>query len=312
MKYDDPGVDVQDHTWDLVERCWEHRPLERMTISDVLRSLEYWNRGWNGPAIQLIESTIAEWVFDKEGHYLCWIENSGLARTTYIMRSVAEICAREGRLAASIFFTPGPAPSAFFQSVIEQLAQYIPTSEPLIRQAILDEPSLLTPTSTDELQELLLKLIVYPMVTLKGTIPPKVIVVDALELCEDIQRSGTTWFTVEILIQSIVWLAESLHRNQLPLRICLASKAKLHRKAKRGIPKFQTEARSLYLYEHGLLDSTRDCEDCNTLMKDQSHCLYSQYGPSCVPSPPRAHSSSPYIVWSPATYKAPCSLRPMV
>lgn len=311
MKYDDSGVTVQDHTWDLVERCWEHRPLERMTISDVLRSLENWNRGWDGPTIQLIESTIAEWVFDKEGHYLCWIENSGLARTTYIMRSVAEICAREGRLATSIFFTPGPAPNAFFQSVTEQLVQYIPTSEPLIRQAILDEPSLLSPTSTDELQELLLKLIVYPMVALKGTIPPKVIVVDALELCEDIQGSGTTWFTVEILIQSLVWLAESLHRNQLPLRICIASKAKLHRKAKRGIPKFQTEARSLYLYEYGLLDSTRDCEYYGPLMKVLSHCLHSQHGPSCVRSLPRAHSSSPHIVWNLATPKARCSSLPM-
>ncbi|KAF9469341.1 kinase-like domain-containing protein [Collybia nuda] len=258
VEYNDPGVIVEDYMWDMVERCWEHHPSERMTITDVLRNLENWNRGWNNSTIQLIESTIAQWVFDKGGHYLCWIENSGSARTTLIARLVAEICAREGRLAASIFFTLGPAPNAFFQSVLEQLVQYIPTSEPLIRQFVLEEPSLLSPTSTDELQELLLKLIVYPMIALKGTIPPKVIVVDALELCGDIQGSEATWFTVEILIQSIVWLAESLHRNQLPLRICLTSKADLHRKAKRGIPKFQTEARSLYLYEHSLLDSTRD------------------------------------------------------
>jgi hypothetical protein len=266
VEYDDSGVNVQDYVWDLVERCWQHQPLDRMTIADVLRNIEHWNRGWDGPTIQLVESTVAHWLFDKQGHFLCWIENSGLARTTYVARTVAELCAREGRLAASVFFTPGPTPGTFFQSIAEQLMRYIPTSEPLIRKVILDEPSLLSPTSTDELQELLLKLIIYPMTMLVGTIPPKVVVVDALELCEA-RENGRAWFTLEILIQAIVWLAENLHRNQLPLRICLTSKANLHRKAKRGIPKFQTEARSLYLYEYGLLDSTTDSTCCGPLLE---------------------------------------------
>lgn len=96
------------------------------------------------------------------------------------------------------------------------------------------------------------------MITLVGTIPNKVIVVDSLDLCEEDSEIGSSWLTVETLIQAIVWLAESLHRNQLPLQIFVTSQPHLHRKAKRTIPKFHTEAKSLYLYPHGLLDSVTD------------------------------------------------------
>ena len=257
---DDPGVEIQDDLWEMIERCWEHQPSHRITISEVLRIFENWNRGWDHVTVKLVENPVAQWIFDNQGNHLCWVENSSLARTTYIASAIAELCVREGRLAASIFFARGPNPLEFFPRIINQIARHIPAVEPLIRKATRDDPLLLSPSSSDELQNLLLRTIVEPLSTLTGTIPPKVIVIDSLDLCQEATSVEDPWLTVEILIQAIVWLAEVLHRNNVPLQIIVASHPHLHREAKRGLPKFHTEARSLYLHPHGISDSLTDGE----------------------------------------------------
>jgi len=253
-------VEIRDDLWEIIERCWEHQPSHRIAISEVLRIFDNWNRGWDHVAVKLVEISVAQWIFDNQGNHLCWVENSSLARTTYIASTIAELCVREGRLAASIFFARGPNPLEFFPRIINQIARNIPAVEPLIRMATRDDPLLLSPSSSDELQNLLLKTIVEPLSTLTGTIPPKVIVIDSLDLCQEASDVEDPWLTVEILIQAIVWLAEGLHRNKVPLQIIVTSHPHLHREAKRGLPKFHTEARSLYLYPHGMLDSLTDGE----------------------------------------------------
>jgi hypothetical protein len=256
--YDDPGIEIRADLWDLIEQCWEHQPLDRISITDVLQTFEKWNRGWDRNAIKLVETAVAHWIFDNQGYHLCWIENSNMARTTYIASTVAELCVREGRLAASIFFARGPSPMDFFPRIINQIARNIPAAEPSIRRTIREQPSILIPHSGDELQDLVLRAIVEPLEALTGTMVPKVIVIDSLELCEGPSDEGNQWLTVEILIQAIVWLAEVLHRNQIPLQIIVSSPPRLHREAKRGLPKFLNEVRSLYLYPIGLLDSVTD------------------------------------------------------
>lgn len=241
--------------WDMIQRCWEHRPLNRISMDDVLRMFEDWNRGWGLTTIKLIETSIAQWIFDNRGYHLCWIENSSSARSTHIASVIAELCSREGRLGASIFFARGLTPMDFFPKILDQIARHVSAAEPLIRSAIRQDPLILSPNSTDELQKLLLRTIIQPMSPLTGTIPPKVIVVDCLDLCEEASEIEGSWLTVEILVQAIVWLAESLHRDQVPLQIIVTSHPSLHRNAKRGLPKFKTEGRSLYLHEYGLLDS---------------------------------------------------------
>lgn len=234
--HDDPGVEIRDDLWDLIQRCWEHQPLDRPSINDVLRMFENWNRGWGNDVIRQVKNSVADWVFKDRGQHLCWVENSGQARTTCISSVIAELCAREGRLAASIFFTRrGPNPVDFFPKLAERLAHRNPMIEPMIRDTIRQDPSLLSPNSTDELQNFLMKTIVQPMLTLTGNPPPKVVVIDSLDLCEEVYEMEGSWLTVEVVVQAIIWLGEALHRRQAPLQIFMTSLPSLHRKAKQNI-----------------------------------------------------------------------------
>ncbi|KAG6832065.1 hypothetical protein H0H92_005487 [Tricholoma furcatifolium] len=147
----------------------------------------------------------------------------------------------------------------FFPKIIDQIVHHFPSCETFVRTALREEPSLLSPTSTDELQQLLLKAIIFPMMTLGDTMTPKVIVVDALDFDEGLRDS--TWLTMDILMQAIIWLAESMHSNSVPLQIFVASHPDLHRRAKRGSHKFNPQTRSLYLHSSGLLDSWTDAWD---------------------------------------------------
>ncbi|KAG6854563.1 hypothetical protein C0991_004899 [Blastosporella zonata] len=257
--HDDTGVELPDDLWHLIDRCWEAQPPNRASISEVAETIGDWHIAWDSKTIQLVENSVAQWIFSNQGNYLCWIENSSRARTTYISRVIANLCAREGKLAASFFFARGQSPMRFFPKLIDQIARHFPSCESFIRGALREEPSLLSPNSADELQQLLLKTIIFPTMTLGDTMTPKVIVVDALDLCEG--SSGSDWLTVEILVQAIIWLAESMHRNSVPLQIFVTSDPELHRRAKRGSHKFNPETRSLYLHPYGLLDSCSDAWD---------------------------------------------------
>ncbi|KAG6820841.1 hypothetical protein H0H93_010668 [Arthromyces matolae] len=253
---DNLGVYISDDLWDLIRHCWEQQPTSRPSIEDVVDTISDWHRAWDGKIVESVENSVAEWIFSNQGHYLCWIENSSNARTSYISRVIANLCAREGKLAASFFFGNNGSPTQFFPQIIEQLASQFPSCESFIRAALREDPSLLSPSSTDELQQLLLKTIIFPMMTLGDAMAPKVIVVDELDLCK--ASSESSWLSAEILVQAIVWLAESMHRNSVPLQILVTSQPDLHRNVKRTSHKFNPEARSLYLYPHGLLDSWTD------------------------------------------------------
>lgn len=187
-----------------------------------------------------------------------------MIKPTLAARAVAEFCGRENRLAASIFFINGlPNTTTFFTRILEQLTEAIPTIGAHVQKVILEDPDILIPKSTDELQELLVKLVIHPLAMATLPITPKVVVLDSLEHCEEFSESGSSWLTIDIVIHALVWLAESLHKNQLPLRLFLVSLAPMHRRAKTNIPKFRSEVRSLYLDPQGLLDSSLD----GTLMR---------------------------------------------
>ncbi|KAG6817812.1 hypothetical protein H0H87_003220 [Tephrocybe sp. NHM501043] len=264
--HDDTGVQISDDLWDLIERCWEAQPTNRASIAEVVDTIGHWHRAWDSKTILMIENSVAQWIFSNQGNYLCWIENSSRARTTYVSRTIANLCAREGKLAASFFFARGQSAMQFFPKLIDQIAHHFPSCETYIRTALREEPSLLSPTSADELQTLLLKTIIFPTMTMGDTMTPKVIVVDALDLCD--HRSESDWLTLEILVQAIIWLAESMHRNAVPLQIFVTSHPDLHRTAKRGSHKFGPETRSLYLHPYGLLDSwTNPWDELRNLAK---------------------------------------------
>ncbi|KAG6910300.1 hypothetical protein DXG01_011697 [Tephrocybe rancida] len=257
--HDGTGVQIPDDLWDVIGRCWEHQPPARASIIEVVETITDWHRAWDTKTIRLVENSVARWVFSNQGNYLCWVENSSRARTTYVSRAIADLCAREGKLAASFFFSRSQSPVQFFPKLIDQIAHHFPSCESFIRMALREDPSLLSPNSADELQQLLLKTIIFPTMTLGDTMTPKVIVIDALDLCEE--PTEPTWITVEILMQAIIWLAESMHRNSVPLQIFVSSHPDLHRRAKRGSHKFNPETRSLYLHPRGLLDSWTDAWD---------------------------------------------------
>ena len=257
---DEVGVVMSDDMWDIVEACWRQNPADRLSITDVVRLMQSWTSGWPVTIRQNVKSIVAQWIFDNRSYHLAWLENSSATPTSYVAQSMAELCAREGRIAASIFFLHGrPDTLSFYPKIANQLTRSIPAAKPLIRKAIGDDPSILSPETFNQLQDSIRKLIVDPLISLSEfSLSNMVIVVDDLELCDNGSDQGSSWLTREMLIQTILSLTEALHKHRLPLQVFVASQPELHRQTKGRIPNFRNEARSLYLHKGGLLDSQLD------------------------------------------------------
>lgn len=120
-----------------------------------------------------------------------------------------------GGLAASFFFDRGSASrskiTGFIPTIAYQLSISVPSTKPLMQSAIQLDPSI--PDQTHQYQ--LKKLVIDPLLTLRELIPPKVIVVDALDQCDG----------EDCVKDLITLLADGCRDNRLPLRFCLTGQA---------------------------------------------------------------------------------------
>jgi hypothetical protein len=128
---------------------------------------------------------IWDWVNDNDGRPMYLLTGAaGLGKST-IAQTLAKDCAGNNKLAASFFFSRGTAQSTSISRVIltlvYQLAVSIPPAQELIKEAFKADPSI--PDKNLAVQ--FTKLIYQPILAVEHLISPMIVIVDALDECED-------------------------------------------------------------------------------------------------------------------------------
>ena len=164
-----------------------------------------------------------DWARKDDRRQICWVKGPAGFGKSAIAQSIAEACDAEGTLAASFFFSRRHAERCstkrFFPTIALQLAKSIPQTKDAIYQALSDDPLLPDEILRNQFQQL----IVEPLMQLKETDTfPSVIVVDALDECDD-----------DALVGEIIYLfTKTLNNCHLRLRVLITSRPQMHIESK--------------------------------------------------------------------------------
>lgn len=160
-----------------------------------------------------VRDSIIEWVAGHGVHDrpICWLRGFAGSGKSAIAQSTAEDFDRMGTLGASFFFGGSIGQTAiagFVPTIAYQLSIYIPQMKDLMERVLELDPSIPEQTRLDQFR----KLIVNPLLTLKKSISPRLIIVDALDQCNENQVKELFFLFVD-----------GCQNKGLPLLFCLTS-----------------------------------------------------------------------------------------
>ncbi|KAE8386476.1 NACHT and WD40 domain protein [Aspergillus alliaceus] len=167
-----------------------------------------------------LRQQIAEWSVTPQGKCIFWLKvMAGTGKST-VSRTVAKSFKEANLLGASFFFKRGEGDRGnaikMFPTITRQLTVNLPQLLPGVRKAINDNPDI----GTKSLREQFNKLLLQPLLSLKSSahqIPTRVIVIDALDECEQDNDIRTI-----LLLLPQLGMASNVH-----LRIFLTSRPEL-------------------------------------------------------------------------------------
>lgn len=162
-----------------------------------------------------IISKIALWAGDDSGKSILWLSGPAGFGKSAIAQTIAEQFAAEGTLAASFFFLRGAGHRSKFSRLLTTLAYQftlsMPTTKPVLERALEGDHSIPYQSIDDQLR----KLIIAPVLAADRPIRPMVIIIDALDECDDFKS----------ITDFIVILAAICSSCQHVLRFLLTSRA---------------------------------------------------------------------------------------
>jgi len=134
------------------------------------------------------ENVIAEimkWIDDAGDRRICWFSGPAGFGKSAIAQTIADRCAAAVTLAASFFFSRGAGDRGRIAGLIltlsYQLTLSVPDTKSTIRDVLQNDPTIPHQSLEDQFQ----KLIVNPVRTLNEPIRTMVVVIDALDECDD-------------------------------------------------------------------------------------------------------------------------------
>ena len=133
---------------------------------------------------QEIIGKILEWTDGNNNQPVCWLNGAAGAGKSAISRTVARLCEESGRLCTGFFFFGGAGRRSTITHFISTIALSIPATRPYIENVLHGDHHILHRSHERQFQ----KLIVEPIRSVTFPDPPMVIVVDALDECNDWQR----------------------------------------------------------------------------------------------------------------------------
>ena len=136
---------------------------------------------------QEVMRIIFEWIDGGSDQPVCWLNGAAGSGKSAIARTVAHRCEASDRLCASFFFFRGAGRRStivhFISTIAYSMALSIPTTRPYIEKVLRRDHHILHRSYECQFQ----KLIIEPICLATLPVQPMVIVVDALDECDDRQ-----------------------------------------------------------------------------------------------------------------------------
>lgn len=196
---------------------------------------------------------IWEWVNDNDGRPICLLTGFGGSGKSTIAQTFAKDCAAYDKLAASFFFSRETAQCSGISKVVltlaYQLAISIPSIRKLVKEALQADPSI--PDKNLGVQ--FTKLIYLPILALEHLTSPMIVIIDALDECED--TNGVAKL-VEIITGTFWQHAE----RTFPLRFFFTSRVEDYISTSFAQPMTQTKTSRLALEDFKRFGDTEDEE----------------------------------------------------
>jgi hypothetical protein len=194
-------------------------------------------------------STVYSWIKSYKNNRasprIFWLDGLAGSGKSTIAQSVAEYCARKGWLGASFFFSREDSSRSslrlVFTTIAEQLALFFKPIEPLMREAIKNNPYLAYTSPTNQFE----KLILEPLSALTTPFQyPVVIVIDALDECRDDNA-------ISIILRTFSYYVDSF-----PLLVFITSRPEPNIERGFELPEVQATTRPFLLHhvEPSLVD----------------------------------------------------------
>src|ERR1700691_5654953 len=161
---------------------------------------------------------IVEWIDGSSNQPMCWLNGAAGSGKSAISRTIAKLCEESNRLGASFFFFRGAGRRStithFISTLAYHLAFSVPATKPYIENALKRDTHIVYRSLERQFRQL----IIDPVRSVTGPLPPMVITIDALDECDD--RGAMADFI------DIVTYAFQDH--QLPLRFFFTSRVEEH------------------------------------------------------------------------------------
>jgi hypothetical protein len=126
-----------------------------------------------------------EWIGASGDRPICWFSGPAGFGKSAVAQTVAEQCAKAGMLAASFFFSRGAGNrtciNGFIPTLSYQLTLSLPHTKMIIQTALQNDPTIPHQSLEDQLE----KLLINPTLALHEPIRPLVVIIDALDECDN-------------------------------------------------------------------------------------------------------------------------------
>ena len=182
---------------------WEHKPH---CLSDT--------------RVELLQQ-IMTWSQSPTGACIFWLNGAAGTGKSTISRTLADNWAKKEQLGASFFFSRGQADLSgagkFFTTLAAQLANTIHALRPLVCSAIIDNPDIFQRSRSEQWKVLILQPLLHlGRESVAPQLQPIVLVVDALDECEDEQDAR--------LILRLLSQARDLSAQAVQMKIFVTSR----------------------------------------------------------------------------------------
>jgi hypothetical protein len=162
---------------------------------------------------EAVLSKLIAWSTANDGYPVCWLEGPAGSGKSTILHTIAKQCDDEERLAFSFFFSRGKADRSDTAKVIPTFAYQLAKSLPAIQPPLLHVLTKDNPFAPHlRLRDQLKNLILDPILSIRQTVLPMVVIIDGLDECSD----------ENLLLQLIHVLVDVTH--YLPFRFLFASR----------------------------------------------------------------------------------------
>jgi hypothetical protein len=134
---------------------------------------------------QEVIGQIVQWIDGNSDQPMCWLHGAAGSGKSAISKTIAELCAESNRLGASFFFLRGAGRRSRITHFISTLAYHLAFSVPATRpyiESVLQRDHHIVHRS---LERQFRKLITEPIQSVIMPTLPMVIIIDALDECDD-------------------------------------------------------------------------------------------------------------------------------